>query len=64
MSEVRGSGRECQAVTAQDSGEELLHVGGQRRQPGGATSSPMPGVAARRSNPMAKEWWLCRRRRA
>ena len=37
--EGRGSGQECQAVT----GQEL---------PRGATPRPMPGVAARRSNPM------------
>ena len=73
MSEVRGSGRECQAATAQD-------------RPGGATprprsgagaksascdsagtaerSYPMPEAAAGRSNPTSNEWWLRGRRRA
>ena len=30
----------------------------------GATPSPRPGVAAGRSNPISKEWWLHRHRRA
>ena len=76
MSEVRGSGQECQAAMAQEqrrgatprprsgavaesarlrrrrnSQEELPHVRGQGRRPGGAT-------------PTSKEWWLCGRRRA
>ena len=37
-SEVRGSGWECQAATAQD-------------QPGGATPHPRPGAVAKRSYP-------------
>ena len=45
MSEVKDSGRECQAVTVQE-------------WPRGATPHPRPGVAARKSNPMSKEWWL------
>ena len=31
---------------------------------GGATLHPRPGAAAERSNPMSKEQWLRRRRRA
>jgi len=31
---------------------------------GGATPSPRSGAAAKRSNPMSKEWWLHRYRRA
>ena len=50
-SEVRGRGRECQAVTAQ----EL------RR---GATPYLRPRAADGRSNPTSKEWWLPGRRRA
>ena len=50
-SEVRGSGRECQAVTAQE-------------RPRGATLRPRPGAAAGRSNPTSKEQWLCGHRRA
>ena len=50
-SEVRGSGRECQAVTAQE-------------RPRGATLRPRPGAAAGRSNPTFKEQWLRWRRRA
>ena len=53
-SEVRGSGRECQAVTAQPGGatksevrgggrEELPHTRGQGRQLGGATAPPRSG---------------------
>ena len=45
-SEVRGSGRECQAAMAQEC-------------PRGATQRPRSGVAAERSNTMSKEWWLC-----
>ena len=41
MSEVRGSGQECQAATVQE-------------QPGGATPHPRPGVAVRRSLPPPK----------
>ena len=50
-SEVRGSGRECQAATAQ----ERLR---------GATPPPRSGVAAGRSYPTSKERWLPRRRGA
>ena len=51
MSEVRGGGRECQAVTAQE-------------RPRGATPRPRSGAAAKRSYPMYKEWQLRWRRRA
>ena len=44
--------------------EELPHVRGQGRQPRGATPPPRSGEAAEKSNPMSKEWQLCRRRRA
>ena len=46
QSEVRGSGRELQAATAQE------------RQ-GGATPCLRPGAVPRRSHPMSKEQWLC-----
>ena len=45
MSEVKGSGLECQAVTVQERWR-------------GATPHPRPGVAAGRSNLKSKEWWL------
>ena len=45
MSEVRGSGRECQAAMVQE-------------WPKGATPGLRPAAAARRSNPTSKEWWL------
>jgi len=48
--QVRGSGRECQAVMAQE-------------RPRGDTPRPRSGAAAGRSNPMSKEWWLCGHRR-
>ena len=51
MSKVRGGGRECQTVTAQE-------------QPRGATPHPRPGAAAERSNPTSKERWLRGHRRA
>ena len=51
MSEVRGSGLECQAVTAQ----EWLR---------GATPRPRSGAAAKRSNSKSKEQWLRGHRRA
>ena len=45
MSEVWGSGRECQAATAQE-------------LPRGAIPHPRSGAKARRSNPTPKERWL------
>ena len=51
MSEVRGSGQECQAATMQ---EQLR----------GATLRLRPGAAARRSHPTPTELWLRGRRRA
>ena len=65
MSEVRGGGREElphastpeSGVAAQRS-YSMPHTRGQRWQPGGATPHPRPGVAARRTNPTSKEWWL------
>ena len=53
MSKVKGGGR-----------EELPHVRRQGQRPGRATPRPRPRVAAGRSNPMSKERWLCRHRRA
>ena len=50
-SEVRTSGRECQAATAQ---EQLR----------GVIPHPRSGVAAGRNNPTSKEQWLCGHRRA
>ena len=51
MSEVRTSGRECQAATAQ---EQLR----------GVIPHPRSGAAAGRNNPTSKEQWLCGQRRA
>ena len=48
---VRGSGRECQAATAQE-------------RPRGVTPHPRSGAAAGRTNPTPKEPWLQGRRRA
>ena len=78
-SEVRGSGRECQAVTAQEWLRGATQVRDQGR-PGGATPRPRsgeaagrsyptpphprPGAAAGRTNPTSKEGWLLGRRRA
>ena len=53
MSEVRGGGR-----------EELPHPRGQGWWPGGATPPLRSGAVAKRSNPMSKEWWLSRHRKA
>ena len=80
MSEVRGSGRECQAATAQEWLRRATQVQGQGQQPRGATPRPRSGVAAgwsypmppcpspraaaRRTNPVFKEPWLRGRRRA
>ena len=49
MSEVRGSGRECQAVTAQEWPGRATQVQGQGQRPRGATPRPRSGVEARRS---------------
>ena len=38
--------------------EELLQVGGQGWRLGGATPCLRPGLAAGRSDPRSKEWWL------
>ena len=51
MSEVRGDGQECQAVTVQE-------------RPGGATTLPRSGAATKKSNPTSKEQWMHGRRRA
>ena len=64
MSEVRGSGQECQAAMAQEWPRGATQVQGQGQRPGGATPRPRSGAEAERSNPMSKERWLCRRRRA
>ena len=63
-SEVRGSGLDSQAATAQE-----LPRGATLRPRTGATARrndlhPRPGAEAGRSNPTSKEWWLCGRRRA
>ena len=44
--------------------EELPHIRGHEWQLRGATPPTKPGAAAGRSNPMSKERWLCRHRRA
>ena len=48
-SEVRGSGGECQAATAQERQRRATQVRGQGRRPGGATPCPRSGAAAERS---------------
>ena len=69
-SEVRGSGRECQAAMVQERPRRATQVPGQGRwprgatpcphtrgqgwQPRGATLSPRPGVVSRWTNPMPK----------
>ena len=64
MSEVRGSGPESHAVTAQ----ERLRGATPRRRSGAMArrSYPTPEVrvVAERSNPTSKEWWLHGHRRA
>ena len=49
MSEVRGSGRECQAATAQERPRRATQVQGQGRQPRGATPRPRSGAEAGRT---------------
>ena len=51
-SEVRGSGRECQAVMVQERQRGATQVRGQGWRLGGATPHPRSGEAARRSYPM------------
>ena len=75
-SEVRGSGQECQAATAQEQPTRATQVQGQGWQLKGATLHPRSGtsggatlclrsgVAAGRTKPTSKEWWLCGLRRA
>ena len=79
-SEIRGSGRECQAETAQERPRRATQVQGQGRWLGGATPHPRSGdkgIAAGRSyptpqaregggrtRPTSKEPWLNVRRRA
>ena len=78
-SEVRGSGRECQAAMAQEqprgatphprSGAAAWrsYPTPQLQRPGAAAGRsnpcPKPGAAARRTNAMSKEPWLYGRRR-
>ena len=64
LPEARGSGQECQDVTAQEQWRGVTPC----RRPGTAArrSYPMPevGAVAKMSNPTSKEQWLLRRRRA
>ena len=53
-SEVRGSGRECQAATAQEQPRGATHVRGQGLWLGGATPRPRSGAAAKRSYPASE----------
>ena len=50
-SQVRGSGRECQAATAQEWQRRATQVRGQGQRQRGATPRPRSGVAARRRYP-------------
>ena len=65
-SEVRGgSQEELPSVRGQRQWtEELPPAQGQGRQLGGATPHRRPGIAAGRSYPRSKKWWLDRHRRA
>ena len=47
-SEVRDSGPECQAATAQERPGGATQARGQGRRPGGATQRPRPVAAGRR----------------
>ena len=51
MSEVRGSSRECQAVTAQEQPRRATQVRGQGGQLGGATPRLRSGAAVERGYP-------------
>ena len=53
-SEVKGSGQECQAATAQERQRRATQIRGQGRRPGGATPRPRLGVAAGRSYPTSE----------
>ena len=53
-SEVRGSGLECQAATAQERLRGATLRRGQGRRLGGDTLSPRSGVAAERSYPASE----------
>ena len=53
-SEVRGSGRECQAATAQELRRVATQVRGLGRRPGEATPRLRSGAAAQRSYPASK----------
>ena len=53
-SEIRGSGRECQAATAHERQRRVTQVRGQGRWPGGATPRPRLGAAAKRTDPTSK----------
>ena len=54
MSEVRGSGQECQAAMAQEWPRGATQVQGQGQRPGGATPLPRSGVVAERSYPTSE----------
>ena len=54
MSEVRGSGQECQAVTAQERPRVATKVRGQGRRPGGATPRPRSWAVAKMSYPTSE----------
>ena len=51
LSQVRGSGRECQAAMAQERPRRATQVRGQGWRPRGATPCPRSGAAAEGSNP-------------
>ena len=53
-SEVRGSGRACQAAMAQERLRGATQVQGQGQRPGGATPHPRSGVVAERSYPASE----------
>ena len=54
MSEVRGSGQECQAATAQERLRRATQVRGQGQQPREATPRPRSGAMAERSYPASE----------
>ena len=61
---VRGSGRECQAATAQERPRGVTPHPRSGVAAGRSYPTPEPGAAAGRTNPMPKEPWLRGRRRA
>ena len=56
MSEVKGSGQECQAAMVQERPRRATQIRGQGRRLRAATLPPRSGVAAGRSNATPEAW--------